>query len=164
MHFDTNFKGRVIQVTEAISLDDAVSNQVLALDQMMLGMGLQSAVYTKWHDTRLEQRRLPIEELQVTEQDLIVYHLYGSAEATLPDVLGRYCTKVLLYHNITPQDFFPVSSPLHEFCRLGRSRLAECIAGFQHFWADSQFNLDELIALGAPAARCSVIPIIVDAT
>ena len=43
MHFDTNFKGRVIQVTEAISLDDAVSNQVLALDQMLLGMGLQSA-------------------------------------------------------------------------------------------------------------------------
>ena len=164
MHFDTNFKGRVIQVTEALSFDDAVSNQVLALDQMLLGMGLQSAVYTKWHDTRLDQRRLPIEELQVTEQDLIVYHLYGSAEATLTDILGRYCTKVLLYHNITPQDFFPVSSALYEFCRLGRTRLAECIAGFQHFWADSQFNLDELIALGAPAARCSVIPIIVDAT
>ena len=164
MHFDTHFKGRIIQVTEALSFDDAVSNQVLALDQMLQGMGLRSAVYTKWHDARLEKRRQPIEELAVTEHDVIVHHLYGMAEHTLPDVLGRYCTKVLLYHNITPHDFFPTSSRLHEFCRVGRDRLGESIAGFHHFWAVSQFNLDELIALGAPPACCSVIPIIVNAT
>ena len=83
MHFDTHFKGRVIQVTEALSFDDAVSNQVLALDQMLQGMGLRTAVHTKRHDERLEQRRQPIEALQVTEQDILIYHLYGTAEHTL---------------------------------------------------------------------------------
>lgn len=161
MRFDTNFAGRIIQVTEALSYADAVSNQVLALDSLFSSMGLRAAIYTKFHDSRLETRRKSIEDLTVHDSDILVYHFYGYAEHTLPVVRRQYCTRILLYHNITPHTFFSKSSATYDFCRIGRVQLAESISFFRYFWADSQFNLEEVVKLGAPAERCNVVPIIV---
>jgi glycosyltransferase involved in cell wall biosynthesis len=161
MRFDTSFTGRITQVTEALSYGDAVSNQVLALDTLFSAMGLNSAVFTKFHDVRHEQRRRPIEELALTEKDIVIYHFYGFAGHTPPIVRSQYCTRILLYHNITPHEYFPQSSPHYDFCKRGREQLAEYLSAFHYFWADSQFNLDEIIRLGAPQDRCDVIPIII---
>ena len=161
MHFDSNFSGRIIQVTEALSFEDAVSNQVLALDSLFSAMGFESAIFAKYHDQRHVNRCGSIDDLTVSERDVVVYHFYGFAEHTPPFVRNLYCTRVLLYHNITPHQYFPETSRLHDFCRRGRQQLSEFLTSFHLFWADSQFNLDELIELGAPSARCNVVPIIV---
>ena len=164
MHFDSGFSGRIFQVTEALSFEDAVSNQVLALDSMFSEMGFTSAVFAKYHDERHANRCKSIEHMTITERDVIVYHFYGFAEHTLPVVQSSYCTRVMLYHNITPHEFFPEGTRLRMFCERGREQLSEYISCFHFFWADSQFNLDELIEAGAPPLRCDVVPIIVSSS
>ena len=161
MNFDTQFSGRIIQVMEALSYEDAVSNQVLALDRAFSALGLASQVYTKFHDPRHEERRMPVEQLSVTERDVVIYHYYGHAEHTPQIVQSLYCTRILLYHNITPHEFFAADSRLYDFCLRGREQLRTLLPHFHYFWGVSQYNLEELLALGASPDRSAVIPIIV---
>src|SRR4051812_24779544 len=116
MKFDTHFSGRIIQVMEALSHEDAVSNQVIALDRTFRALGLTSQVYTKFHDQRHEESRLPVEQLTANERDVVIYHCYGHAEHTPQIVRNLYCTRILLYHNITPHEFFAADSRSHDFC------------------------------------------------
>lgn len=161
MQLDTTFRGRIIQVCEALSYQDAVSNHILALHALFLQLGLKSEVYAKWHDPRLEDQRRPLEALQAAQDDVLLFHFCGRSEHALPVALQAYCTRVMVYHNITPAAFFQPQSRLHGFCVEGREQLQACVGQFHRFWADSAFNLEELIALGADPAAGSVVPIIV---
>jgi hypothetical protein len=164
MNLHTTFTGRIVQVAEALSYQDAVSNHVLSLHRLLLslGLGLKSEVYSKWHDPRLEDQRRPLEDMQLGESDIAILHFCGRSEHALPAVLKSYCTKVMQYHNVTPASFFPAHSRLHGFCVEGRQQLEANVRHFHRIWADSAFNLDELLALGVPAAHGSVVPIVVD--
>jgi len=162
MKFPTEFKGRVIQVVEALDIGDAVSNQVIALDGIFRDMGLSSLIVVKWMHQGVSDKCQTVDQVQPTDEDVIVYHSAGLSEHTLDYVLSVPCTRVLLYHNITPHSFFEEGSTLHCFCKEGREQLAEAVGKFHFFWADSQYNLDELIALGAPAEQAHVIPIVIE--
>ncbi|WP_341319327.1 glycosyltransferase [Paraburkholderia sp. IMGN_8] len=161
MQFNTSFTGRIIQVTEALDYGDAVSNQVIALGELLKEMGLQTAVYSKWYNENVAHHRHDIDELSLRENDIVIYHYYGFAEHTLKAVAEQYCTKILLYHNITPHEFFEQSSKVRQFCLKGREQLKETIAKFHFFWGDSDYNLHELKDLGASPDACFVVPIIV---
>jgi len=163
MKFPTDFKGRVIQVVEALDVGDAVSNQVIALDEMMRDMGLTSLIAVRWMHHDVSDKCKTIEEIHPTDADVIIYHSAGYSEHTCPYVLASHCTRVLLYHNITPHEFFEEGSTLHSFCKKGREQLAEIVGEFHYYWADSQYNLNELIELGAPVERSHVVPIAVSA-
>ena len=163
MKFDSSFDGKIIQVTEALDYGDAVSNQVIALDGLFKKIGLNSTIYSKWHHENVAQYRTDIETLSAGEKDILIYHFYGHSEFALPEVLSCYCTKILVYHNITPHDFFEQNSSLHDFCRKGREQLRESLRHFHYFWGASNYNLDELRQLGASPDLCTVIPIIVPA-
>jgi glycosyltransferase involved in cell wall biosynthesis len=164
MRLDTDFRGRVVQVTEALSYQDAVSDHLLELHQLLLSLGLNSEIYTKWHDERLAHRRKPIEEMIVDERDVVIFHFCGRSEHALKRVTDSYCTRIIQYHNVTPAEFFDPASTLHQFCVEGRRQLKESLGAFHYFWADSQYNLEELLALGADPERSAVVPIVVPAT
>jgi len=71
----------------------------------------------------------------------------------------NYC-RVLRYHGVTPEDFFRRVSPWHAgTARAGRRQTAEIArCGCEMYLATSEFTRRELIALGAPAERCLVVP------
>lgn len=162
MKIHTSFKGRIVQIAEALSYQDAVSNQVLELHRLLLGLGLRSEIYAKWHDPRLEDQRQPLEQMQLNESDIAILHFCGRSEHALRSVLSAYCTRVMVYHNVTPASFFPVGSRLNGFCVEGRQQLNDSVHHFHRLWADSQFNLDELFALGVPVSHGAVVPIVVN--
>lgn len=157
----TSFQGRIIQVTEALDRADAVSNQVIELDRMFLNMGINSIVVSKFHHEDVSSHRINLEDVCVQEDDIVIFHSCGYTEHAGPWAARQYCTKVFLYHNITPHELFSENSDLYEFCKLGREQLADFIPDFHYFWGDSQYNLDELIALGAPPDHSFVVPIVV---
>lgn len=143
-------------------MSDAVSNQVLHLDRLFKSLGLVSLIATKWHHSDLEDTRIALDELKVTDDDIVIYHCYLYTEHSAKFVIDQYCTKIIHYHNITPDGFFKKDSADYENCRKGRQQLKDIIGKFDFFWGDSQYNLNELIDLGADPAKCSVIPIIVN--
>lgn len=159
--FDTQFSGRIFQVAEALSYGDAVSNQILALDDLFKANGFASHIVTHWHDACLEHRRESLDKFAPTERDIVIQHFSGFAEKSVAAVMEAYCTRVICYHNITPAEYFKSESPTHALCEKGRAQLKEIVGEFHYFWGDSQYNLDELIDLGADRDRCSVVPIIV---
>ncbi|WP_420957126.1 glycosyltransferase [Burkholderia gladioli] len=161
--FDTNFSGRILQLTEALDFGDAVSNQVVALDQMFKGLGLQSQIYSKWHHQSVGQYRKNLEELDIQDNDVLIVHFAGYSEHVMQAYHTKRCTKICVYHNITPHSFFEKGTDLHKFCLMGREQLREIAPSFDYFWGDSEYNLQEIIDLGVSADRCSLVPIIVDA-
>lgn len=158
---DTQFSGRIYQVAEALSYGDAVSNQIIALDDLFRANGLNSSIVTMWHDERVKHRWNDLKTLVPTERDIVIHHYCGYSEHSVQAVIDSYATKIICYHNITPADFFAPESPTHSFCEKGRVQLSEIIDKFHFFWGDSQYNIDELVALGADPNRCDVIPIII---
>ena len=158
---NTQFDGRIVQVTEALSYQDAVSDHVINLNRLVNDLGLRGEVYTKYHDTRLDSYRLPLEELHLSDRDVVILHFYGKSDFALEKVSQAYCTKIILYHNITPAHFFPTGSRLCRFCTEGREQLASHLRYFHFTWAVSQFNLDELLSLGAKPITSAIVPIIV---
>jgi len=156
-----NFRGRIFQVIEALDYGDAVSNQVLAIDRMLSAAGFKTAIHCKWFFESMAKFCLPLDALKPEEGDLVLLHFAGYSEFALPYIEDLYCTKICVYHNITPHTFFQPGTDIHAFCLKGREQLPRVVAGFHHFWGDSQYNLDELIECGAPVERCSVVPILV---
>ena len=156
----SNFQERVIQLTDALDRFDAVSNQVLALDGMLRELELRTAIYSRWAHPEREDRRLHRDTLRTDERDVLIVHYYGYSDGLETWLADQYCTKILLYHNITPHDYFE-DPTAHDFCRKGREQLAAILGQFSFFWGDSQYNLDELIALGADRERSHVVPIMV---
>lgn len=159
--FDTQFSGRIFQVAEALSYGDAVSNQIMALDDLFRANGLDSQIVTRWHDPRVAHRWNNLETFSPSERDIVIHHFAGYSEKSVQAVVDAYCTRVICYHNITPAEFFDPASPTYSLCDKGRVQLKEVIGNFHYFWGDSQYNLQELVALGADPNRCNVIPIIV---
>jgi hypothetical protein len=161
MKFPSDFSGRIIQVTEALDYGDAVSNQVISLDTLFKQMGFNAQIVSQWHHENVASFRKNLDELDADERDIVILHFYGYSEYSVNAVLNCNTTRIMIYHNITPADFFDRASSLYEFCKRGRQQLAEMWSKFHFFWADSAYNLDEIKRLGASEERCAVIPIIV---
>lgn len=159
MKFDSDFSGRIIQVTEALDFGDAVSNQVIALDGLFKKLGFNSSIFSKWHHDKVAKFRQDLEEIRAGEGDVVILHFYGFSEYAVPAVLKSYSTRVMVYHNITPEKYFENNPSLYAFCKRGREQLKEITGKFHQFWGDSQYNLEELIELGVSRQQCHLVPI-----
>lgn len=157
----SHFQGRIVQIAEALSYQDAVSEHVVWLHRLLPSLGLRSEVYAKYHDARLVVDVRPLDQMVLGESDVAILHFCGRSAFALPAVLAAYCTRVMLYHNVTPARFFAEDSRLHGFCLEGRSQLHQGVGQFHRVWGVSQFNLDELLALGAVAQGAAVVPVVV---
>lgn len=161
MLLNTKFKGRIFQIVEALDYGDAVSNQVVALGLMLKELGFTTSIYSKWHHSNVEMLRSNLDELDPTDEDVVILHYAGYSDHMLPFIQELRCTKVCVYHNITPHNFFQPGTDLYDFCLKGRQQLKEVVRDFHYFWGDSSYNLRELIELGANPQNCSLVPIIV---
>jgi glycosyltransferase involved in cell wall biosynthesis len=91
---------------------------------------------------------------------LIIHHsFFNESMETLLDIPAR---KILVYHNITPGQFFRDIGMTHlgELADAGRSQLLQATAGFDLAVGVSDFNTNELRDLGYSA--CYTIPVFYD--
>lgn len=160
--FATNFSGRIIQYVEALDYGDAVSNQVVNLDEMFKGLGFESKIYSMWHNESVGHLREDINDYIPRETDVLIFHYAGYSEVCDELLAESYCTKILLYHNITPAEFFSPASDAFAFCKDGREQLERVLKFVHQVWGDSQYNCDEIIELGFPRDLTHVVPIIID--
>lgn len=161
MAISSGFAGRIVQLTDALDRYDAVSNQVCELDRILRDEGFDTIISSRFAHPDREHIRINRDDLKLREDDVLIFHYYGFSEGIAAWLKNQYCTKILVYHNITPESFFAYDDPAYGFCKDGRVQLKEIIDLFSFYWGDSQFNIDELVDLGANADRCFVVPIIV---
>jgi glycosyltransferase involved in cell wall biosynthesis len=152
----------VHQVLATLGYGDAIGNEVLGIQRVLLAAGYESEIFVETADSRLESLTADYRDLPDASHpdNILLHHFSLGSKASriayaLPDRMA------LVYHNITPPEYFiDVHPPLVELCYLGRRELGlyaqRCDLGL----GDSEYNRQELEALGFP--RTDVLPVVPD--
>lgn len=160
---DASQNPAVHQLVAGFARGDAISQEALILRDVLRGLGMTAEVFAPADritaDDSGECRSL--ESLRDFPVDVLIGHY--STSSPFEDVwLNSAARKVMLYHNITPADFYaPFDAVLAAQLRMAREHLPSIIRRVDAVWADSEFNAAELRQSGAGAVR--VFPLLFDA-
>lgn len=148
--------------TSVLAPDDAVGNDVLGMQSCLTAAGHEALLFAEaWGGVDRPVR--PAAELSRLARDpnaVLIYHHGTTWRRGLRLLKRARCRKVLRYHNVTPASYFEGISPIHQrACQAGRAELRPMIeCGMDRYLADSDYNRQELIELGAPPERAFVLP------
>lgn len=152
------------QLVAGFSRGDAISNEAVVMRRLFRDWGYASEIFCEQRrilpELRQDARDLDSLKTVCRPEDVVFLHLsIGSrANELFPALPGK---KALLYHNITPPDYFALVQP-STAAELARGRAqARTLAGTaQVNLADSAFNAAELAEWGYPSA--AVFPLMLD--
>jgi glycosyltransferase involved in cell wall biosynthesis len=154
----------VHQLTAGFKHGDAIGNEALVLQQLFRSWGYTSEIFSDHYCVAKECRSSvsKIQQLERTIQpdDVALLHLstgspVNQAFASLP------CRKAILYHNITPPDFFHgVQERAFRSQAEGLEQVRQLAQTAQVNMAVSRFNATELEAMGFRDVK--VMPLFLD--
>jgi glycosyltransferase involved in cell wall biosynthesis len=153
---------RVHQVLATLGYGDAIGHEVLGIQRVLRRAGYQSEIFVETADPRLEDLTIDYREMvgAIRPDDVLIHHFsIGSrASRTAYALPGRMA---LVYHNITPPEYFlGVHKDLVKLCFRGRRELTAYIQRCDLALGDSEYNRQELEALGFPST--GVLPVVPD--
>ena len=153
---------RVHQVLATLGYGDAIGNEVLGVQRVLRSAGYESDIFVETADRRFDDCTIDYREMvgAIGPDDVLIHHFsIGSrASRTAYALPGRM---VLVYHNITPPEYFVgVHNELVKLCFRGRRELAAYIERSDLALGDSEYNRQELEALGF--RRTDVLPVVPD--
>jgi L-malate glycosyltransferase len=138
---------------------DAIGDSARRVRDLLRGLGHESDIFALSvdHDLRGEVR--PFAGPGARRGDVTIFHFALPSPMTEP-FLALAGGRVLQYHNITPAHFFaPYDPQLYRLAVLGRRELATLVGHVDLALGDSEYNRQELGALGF--APTGVLPIAV---
>ena len=150
----------VNQWVPAAHRGDAIGDSARRVRGMLRAAGHESEIYALTIDDDLRDDVRPFGDAAARQGQITIFHFalpspMTEAFATLPG------TRVLQYHNITPAAFFaPYDPQMFRLAALGRQELRSLAGRVDLALGDSEFNRQELEALGF--APTGVMPIAVD--
>lgn len=152
---------RVDQLIPAYHRGDAIGDTASHMKRFFLSQGFQSEIFCLTRDHGLEdESRLFSQFPETAPSDITIFHF--ALPSPLTHAFKSLSSKnVLLYHNITPPEFFEgYSDEMKRISRLGREELHSVLPHTALALADSEFNRQELVSLGFK--RTEVFPLFVD--
>ncbi len=134
------------QLVHTLSYGDAISTEVLALDQAFKELGHRSKIFAINVHPRHKGKALSYKELGSEQKpDLLILHYSIGSE--LNEVYGNFQggRRYIIYHNVTPPEWFKRVNPfLVRRTAEGLKELEELIKLSDGVIADSNFNADEV--------------------
>ena len=153
---------RILQVLPTISFGDAVGNDTIALKRLIAERGFETQIYAENIDSRLpvgtavSVTKIP----SLSKDDIIVFHESVGTELN-NWVKTQKCRKVMIYHNITPPEFFKdYGHNAFYNCRDGYAQLEKLTDTFDMILSDSAYNRQNLLDMGFTAPN-HVLPILI---
>lgn len=149
------------QVAPALIYGDAVSNNTIALRYIFRSMGYKSEIYSKWIDPEVSDYAKPLHKYRGKESNLLFYHFPLAGGDITEFVKQLPDRKVLIYHNITPPEFYYRYDKLSALqCAEGLREIKGLPGYFQLALGVSEFNRQDLEDLGFE--NTGVLPIFSD--
>jgi L-malate glycosyltransferase len=158
---------QIHQVLVTATPGDAITNSALELRNLLRRVG-PSQVFARYIHPDVAHEIQPLDDYdrirsRYSRDDLLLFH----ASIGEPHVFGFVCERperlVLVYHNISPAEwFYPYDPAFAGLLEAGRQELAKLKDRTVLALADSQFNADELTALGYHDVRVARLIIDVD--
>ena len=151
---------KIHQWVPAAHRGDAIGDSARAVRDMLRGLGHESDIFALTIDENMRGDALPFADPDATRGDVTIFHFALPSPMTEAFATVRGA-RVLQYHNITPAAFFaPYDAGLFRLAALGRRELATLARTVDLALGDSEFNRQELEALGF--TRTGVMPIAVN--
>jgi len=152
---------RVDQLVPAFHKGDAIGDTAYHLKGFFHSQGFSSEIYCLTCDRELEGKSRPFTSfLEVSSSDVTILHFALPSPLTQA-LIKLPSRKVLIYHNITPPEFFAdFSREMTDISRLGREELASLAPHISLALADSEFNRQELDQFGF--RKTAVFPLFID--
>jgi len=149
------------QIIVSASPGDAVTNTALAFQKLLQRTG-PSSLFARYVDPRLDQtvRPLTAYDADARPDGLLIYHVSIGEPEVVRFLLGRHERLILVYHNITPPEYFaPFDPGFADLLADGRSELELLRDRADTALAVSAYNALELKALGYRDVRLSPLPV-----
>jgi glycosyltransferase involved in cell wall biosynthesis len=152
---------RVDQLVPALHRGDAIGDEAVHLRQFFRSQGFSSEIYRLTCDKDLETECREFSAFPApADSDIVILHF--ALPSSLTEAFRRLrCKKMIVYHNVTPPDFFRgFSGEMVRLASLGRDELRSLAGAADISLADSRFNARELTELGFK--QVYVFPLFVD--
>lgn len=151
----------VHQVLPALSYGDAVSNDAIEIRNFLMEHGYSSRIYAKYIHPKVSKFAFELTEYTGNSQNVVLYHFSLAGGDVTEFVKHLPDKKVLIYHNITPPEFFDRYDEELQFrCARGLDELKSLCGYFKLAIGDSEYNRSCLEKLGY--AKTAVVPILID--
>ncbi|MEM7391178.1 MAG: glycosyltransferase, partial [Verrucomicrobiota bacterium] len=162
MAFSSSPMKAIHQFVAGFTEGDAISNEARVMRDLFTSWGYASRIFC-------EARRIPSELAKEAEDtsvcvksvgpdDVVLLHL--SIGSPVNDVFTQLsCRKAILYHNVTPPDFFKgIQEQTRNNLRRGREQVAQLAGAADVNMADSAYNAGEIEELGYKDVK--VLPLV----
>jgi len=152
----------VHQIVPNLRSGDAVGNTVLKTRKILRSFGLESDIYCEQHSSDLAGDVMAIEDyLDVSDAESVVLYHYSIGSETGRFVYHLPDRVVLIYHNITPPEYFlDVHNHVVGELYHGRKQVRQFADRVAWAVGDSEFNARELRDMGF--RNTSVLPLALD--
>ncbi|PJZ47084.1 glycosyltransferase family 4 protein [Leptospira brenneri] len=141
------------QFSAGFQLGDAISQEMLEIKRLLAKEGYSGKIFAENVFSYDRKHAEKITKAKIKPHDVLVYH-HSIHSDVLDFVLKFPNKKILIYHNVTPEDFFSgYDLKFSYLLRKGREDLEIIRNHFHHSFAVSHFNLGELQELGFKHAR-----------
>lgn len=157
-------KGAIHQFLTGFTSGDAISDYAIEIQKILRAQGYVSEIFCEYLDPKYYNRGYRYSKYFnfKSKQDLIIFH-YSMGSYIVPFVYNEGEKIILIYHNITPHQYFKdLNLNVYKECLLGRKWLPLFANKIQLAIADSEFNKNELEELGFKNVK--VLPIKIDFT
>ncbi len=152
------------QFVAGFTAGDAISNEARLFQKIFHSWNYKSEIFCDQRSVH-KSERAKIKSPQdyaanASADDIILLHLSMGTIAN--EVFKKLpCKKAILYHNVTPPKYFElINKQIATNLRQGQKQVAELAGSATINMADSQFNADELTALGYHNVK--VLPLVLD--
>jgi glycosyltransferase involved in cell wall biosynthesis len=150
---------RVDQVVQTLTYGDAISDYARTMRAHLERSGFNSVIFSRYIHPRVAADATVVTAHALTSADAIIYH-HSIGFNEIDAVLTAKAPKALIYHNITPPEFFrDYDAAFANHLESGRSQLGQLANAFETCGADSEFNAQELRALGFRNVQVVPVPV-----
>ncbi|BCS31609.1 hypothetical protein TBR22_A08110 [Luteitalea sp. TBR-22] len=152
--------GRIFQVTEALQEPDGVGHIIRSQARLLAPLGGVSAIQTVFVQPELAALTGRVSATRFEPSDTLMLHVYGYTR--LMGLIERTTARVVVhYHNITPPEYFPPSSPAFEMTTRGLAQLARLARRADVLSGDSWFDVEALASrLATPRPTTCLYPLV----
>ncbi len=152
---------RIDQLIPAFHRGDAIGDTASHMKNFFLSHGYESEIYCLSRDSELEKNSSLFTSFpDPSPSDITILH-YALTSPLSEAFIKLSSKKTLIYHNITPPEFFSEFSPeLASISQRGREELESLSHHVSLVLADSEYNRRDILQLGFRKAE--VFPLFVD--
>ncbi len=139
---------RVLQVLPSLRRGDAVGNDAVAIHHALRDMGYDAELYAWDIQPGCQKEARPYQKMKIRKDDILLYHNAAGSKLT-DDFANAPCRKIMIYHNITPPQFFRGYSIHGEaMTKTGLDQTRRIADRVEYCLAVSDFNKQDLRDMG----------------